>query len=56
MQTTRDEHGILNNFATEPSVYFAESPSPAQQRRYLIQGAFAITLVSGLLGLALTVS
>jgi hypothetical protein len=56
MQTTRDERGILNNFATEPNVYFAEAPSPTQQRNYLIQGALATALVSGLVGLALTVS
>jgi hypothetical protein len=56
MQTTQDERGILNNFATEPTLYFAESPSSEQQRSYWIQGSLAIALVSGLVGLALTVS
>jgi len=34
MYTT--EEGILNNYAAEPAVYFAEYPSPEQQR-YLVQ-------------------
>ena len=56
MKTTQDERGILNNFAPEPTLYFAESPSREQQRNYWIQGALAIALVSSLVGLALTVS
>jgi hypothetical protein len=56
MHTTQDERGILNNFAAEPTLYFAEAPSAKQQRRYLIQGAAAMALVASLLGIALTVS
>ncbi|HEY9825240.1 MAG TPA: ssl1498 family light-harvesting-like protein [Stenomitos sp.] len=56
MYTTQDEHGILNNFAAEPKVYFAEQPSVEQQKRYWIQGVLALSFVSGLIGLAFVVS
>jgi hypothetical protein len=56
MYTTQDERGILNNFATEPRVYFAEYPSPEQQRQYLFQGSLAIVFVTTLFGIALAVS
>lgn len=56
MHTTQDERGLLNNFAVEPTLYFAESPSVPQQRRYLIQGVVAVAFVAVLLGVALTVS
>jgi hypothetical protein len=56
MYTTQDERGILNNYATEPQVYFAEYPSSEQQRQYMFQGGLAIILVTGLLGIALSVS
>jgi hypothetical protein len=56
MHTTKDEHGILNNFAVEPTLYFAEAPSVDQQRQYFIQGALALGLVASLVGIALTVS
>ncbi|MFB2933694.1 photosystem II assembly protein Psb34, partial [Aerosakkonemataceae cyanobacterium BLCC-F154] len=35
---TTNEEGILNNYAVEPPVYFAEYPSQEQQQRYLFQG------------------
>jgi hypothetical protein len=56
MQTTQDERGILNNFAAEPTLYFAEAPSVAQKRRYLVQGAVASVFIAIILGIALTVS
>jgi hypothetical protein len=56
MHTSQDERGILNNFAVEPTLYFAETPSPAQQRQYWIQGAVATTLIAILFGVALIVS
>ena len=56
MHTTQDDRGILNNFAVEPTLYFAEAPSTQQQRRYWIQGAVATTLVAVVMGIALTVS
>ncbi len=33
MYITTDGRGILNNYATEPSVYYAEYPSQEQQPR-----------------------
>lgn len=56
MYTTQDENGILNNYASEPQMYFAEFPSVEQQRQYMIQGGIAIILVTTLLGIALSVS
>ncbi|MBD1840707.1 ssl1498 family light-harvesting-like protein [Coleofasciculus sp. FACHB-64] len=56
MRYTTDERGILNNYAAEPAVYFAESPSPEQQRRYAFQGAIAILFVTLLVLTALGVS
>jgi hypothetical protein len=56
MQTTQDERGILNNFAVEPTLYFAEFPSAQQQRQYLVQGAVAVAFVATILGIALAVS
>jgi hypothetical protein len=43
---TTNEDGILNNYAFEPAVYFAEYPSLEQQQRYALQGAIAILLVA----------
>lgn len=56
MYTTTDERGILNNYATEPAVYLATSPSPEQKRRYILQGALAATLVALTLLTAVAVS
>lgn len=39
MYTTINEEGILNNYATEPEMYYADYPSPEQQRSYTFQGA-----------------
>ena len=52
MYTTTDETGRLNNYATEPQMYFASSPSPEQQRSYLVQGGIATALVVSLLTIA----
>jgi hypothetical protein len=56
MYTTQDERGVLNNYASEPKMYFAEYPSPEQQRQYMFIGGVAIALVTTLLGIALSVS
>ena len=56
MRYTTDERGILNNYAAEPTVYVAETPSPEQQRKYAIQGAIAIVFVSLLVLTAFGVS
>jgi hypothetical protein len=56
MYTTTDDRGILNNYATEPAMYYAEYPSPQQQRRYAFLGTAAILLVSSFVLTALAVS
>ncbi len=56
MYTTTDDRGILNNYATEPDMYYAVSPSLERQRQYLFQGALAILFVSSLVLTALAVS
>jgi hypothetical protein len=43
---TTNEDGILNNYAIEPTVYFATYPSLEQQQRYALQGAIAALLIS----------
>lgn len=48
MYTTVNEEGILNNYAPELPIYYAEYPSQEQQRRYALQGVIA-TLFVGLL-------
>ncbi|WP_143841989.1 MULTISPECIES: ssl1498 family light-harvesting-like protein [unclassified Nostoc] len=45
MYTTVNEEGILNNYATEPQMYYAEYPAIWEQRKYALQGAFATLLV-----------
>ncbi|MCB8780323.1 ssl1498 family light-harvesting-like protein [Planktothrix agardhii 1032] len=45
MRTT-NENGILNNYATEPKLYFAEYPSPEQQSRYALQASAVLLLTS----------
>ena len=56
MYTTADEHGLLNNFAAEPKLSYATSPSPSQQRAYLLQGAMAALLVTATVLVSLAVS
>ena len=46
MRYTTDDQGILNNYAAEPAVYFAEYPSPEEQQRYALRGAVAILIVA----------
>jgi hypothetical protein len=53
---TRDERGILNNYASEPQMYFADYPSVEQQRNYLLQAGIATLLVSALMLTALAIS
>ncbi|WP_421655059.1 photosystem II assembly protein Psb34 [Leptothermofonsia sp. ETS-13] len=45
---TVNEEGLLNNYAVEPPVYYAEYPSPEQQRRYAFQAALATLFVTAL--------
>ena len=56
MYTTTDERGILNNYSTEPKLYYAVFPSPEQQRRYVLQGAIATLFVTALVLVSLAVS
>ena len=53
---TYSEHGILNNYATEPAVYFAEFPSPEQKQKYAFQAAIAFLFVAFTVLTALSVS
>jgi len=45
MTTISDENGILNNFAKEPAMYYAEKPSAQEKRGYIYWGAIASILV-----------
>ncbi len=56
MYTTTNESGVLNNYATDPQISYAEYPSPAQQSRYALQGAIATLFVSFLILTAIAVS
>jgi len=56
MYTTTDEKGILNNYATEPKISYAEYPSLEQQRSYAIQGAAAALFIALTLLTAFAVS
>ncbi|MBC1235729.1 photosystem II assembly protein Psb34 [Nostoc sp. 2RC] len=56
MYTTVNEDGILNNYATEPKVYYAEYPAIWEQRNYVIQGAIATMFVTALVLVAFAVS
>lgn len=54
MYTTNNE-GLLNNYAVEPAMYYAEYPSEWQQRRYALQGAIATLLITSLVLVAISV-
>lgn len=56
MYTTVNEQGILNNYSTEPEVYYAGFPSPEQQNRYALQGGLATLFVTALVLVACAVS
>lgn len=56
MYTTVNEEGILNNYAPETSIYYAEYPAMWEQRRYAVQGAIGTLLVGLLVLTALAVS
>ncbi|MGB0563161.1 MAG: photosystem II assembly protein Psb34 [Spirulinaceae cyanobacterium] len=56
MPYTEESGGRLNNFAKEPEVYLAEPPTASEKRNYVIWGALAMTLVSGIVFVAFSVS
>lgn len=43
---TTNEEGLVNNYAVEPPIYYAQYPSVEQQQRYSLQGAIALLFVS----------
>ncbi|MGD1922316.1 MAG: photosystem II assembly protein Psb34 [Pleurocapsa sp.] len=45
MTTISDENGIINNFAKEPTMYYAEAPSSEDQRSYVGWGAIALAVI-----------
>ena len=53
---TRDDEGIVNNYAIEPDVSKAKYPSPKQKRRYIFLGAAAILFVALVVWIAFGVS
>lgn len=56
MTTISDENGIINNFAKEPAMYYAEAPTSKEQRSYVIWGAIAFMVVAGSVLTAISIS
>lgn len=56
MTTISDENGIMNNFAKEPAMYYAEEPSSEDKRSYLLWGAIAFVVVAVSVSTAVIVS
>ncbi|HEY9596706.1 MAG TPA: ssl1498 family light-harvesting-like protein [Cyanophyceae cyanobacterium] len=56
MPFTKEEGGLINNFAPETKIYQAEPPSNSEKRNYLITGIVAIALIGGLLFIAYSAS
>jgi hypothetical protein len=56
MYTTVNEDGVLNNYATEPQMHYAEYPTIWEQRKYVVQGVFATLIVTTLVLVGLSVS
>ena len=56
MTSISDENGIINNFAKEPKMYYAEAPSSKQQRGYMLWGVLASIMIAGSVFTAISVS
>ena len=56
MPYTKEEGGLINNFAPETKTYQAEPPTKVEQRNYVILGLAALTLIGGLLFVAYSAS
>lgn len=56
MYTTTDENGVLNNYAVEPKISYAEYPAVYEQRRYLIQAAISALFVTACVLVSFAVS
>ena len=54
--STKDNEGIINNYALEPDMSAATYPTPKQQLRYVFLGGGAIVFVATLLLIAFAVS
>ena len=54
--TTQLDNGTLNNYAVEPKMTYAQAPSLYEQKRYLIQGAIALLLVTATVFISFVVS
>ena len=54
--TTQKDNGVLNNYATEPEMRYAEYPGLYEQRRYIKQGAIAALVFSALVFISFVVS
>lgn len=53
---TVNEEGLLNNYAIEPTVTYAEYPAVYEQKRYALQGAIALLFVTMIVLTAFAVS
>ena len=56
MTTVSDENGIINNFAKEPAMYYADAPTSQDKRIYVAWGALALMLVVASVTTAVVVS
>ncbi|MEH2260065.1 photosystem II assembly protein Psb34 [Nostoc sp.] len=56
MYITTNEEGILNNYAAEPKMYYAEYPAIWEQRKYVLQSLFATLIVTALVLVGFSVS
>ena len=56
MPYTKEERGLINNFAPETKVYQAEPPTKVQQRNYILLGTVALVLLGGLIFVAYSAS
>jgi hypothetical protein len=56
MYTKQLDNGILNNYAVEPDMYYAASPSLSERYQYAIQGGFATLLIATLFLLSFAAS
>jgi hypothetical protein len=53
---TKDDEGIINNYAVEPAMTAATYPTSKQQLRYVFWGVGAIVFVSVILLIAFSIS
>ncbi|MFG3819517.1 photosystem II assembly protein Psb34 [Limnothrix redekei] len=56
MPYTTEDGGRLNNFAKEPKMYTADTPSSTEKRNYFVLGALGLGLVLGVMAIAFVVS